>query len=888
MNKLTLFAPIVIAFLWAGCKTQQPAVTMTTTPSEPMEHRNLDTLVISAPEFSLDEMMPEERTFELPTFNASYTREHDLLHTKLDLRFDWEKEQVIGKATLRLTPYFYPTDSLVLDAKGFEFKQVTLEGSKTPLKYDYDGQQITIRLDKTYTRKDTFSVFFDYVATPAESGGSAAITSDKGLFFINPRGEEGNKPQQIWTQGETENNSRWFPTIDKPNERMTQEITLTVEDKFKTLSNGLLVSSKKNSDGTRTDYWKMDMPHAPYLAMIAVGDFAVVQDKWNNIPVEYYVEPEFKDHARAIFPHTPEMLGFFSDKLNYPYPWQKYSQIIVRDYVSGAMENTTAVIFGEFMQATERELLDNLQNEKIVAHEMFHHWFGDLVTTESWANLTLNEGFANYSEYLWLEHKYGEDEAAYHRLQEMQGYMQSSQSSIHPLIHYGYADKEDMFDAHSYNKGGLILHMLRMNIGDDAFFTALNKYLNEHKYTPVEADELRMAFEDVTGRDLMWFFDQWFHNQGHPSLDINYSYDETAKKAIVTVEQTQDPDQMPPIFQLPVTVDIYTGTGAPIRKNITVNQRKQTFEFDLPAKPKLINFDAENMLLSEKTENLTEEELIFQYNNVPTFLDRGEAVQRLAQSESTNPAIKEVLKKALDDKFYAIRGLAIQYADMEDEAVVKKIAELVTNDPHSLVRSAAIEQLAALEDAAYIDVFVKIIENEKSYSVVASALRALQGLDEDKAMQFAQKLEADPNDAIIVALGQLYAQSDDIAGRRIFFENHWNDVDAFDAVDLFDNYAFLISKADSTAVILDAAEKLKAIAISNGQSLWRKFAATKAINALHGEVFARADAATGTTKAQLGDADTRLLGIITEIKSVEKDPQLTQIYVNFPNPAPKP
>ena len=189
-------------------------------------------------------------------------------------------------------------------------------------------------------------------------------------FLSTPRGEDPNKPQQIWTQGETEWNSKWFPTIDKPNERCTQEMYITVEDKFKTLSNGVLVNSIKNEDGTRTDFWKMAQPHAPYLFMIAVGEFAVVQDKWEGIPLDYYVEPEYERSARAIFGNTVEMLDFFSSKLGIKYPWAKYAQIVVRDYVSGAMENTTSVIFGDFVQKHEEDLIDN-NNDRIVAHELF-------------------------------------------------------------------------------------------------------------------------------------------------------------------------------------------------------------------------------------------------------------------------------------------------------------------------------------------------------------------------------------------------------------------------------------------------------------------------------------------------------------------------------------
>ena len=231
------------------------------------------------------------------------------------------------------------------------------------------------------------------------------------------------------------------------------------------------------------------------------GEFAVVEDEpWNGVPVSYYVEEEYEPYAADIFPFTPEMLTYFSDITGVTYPWQKYSQVVVRDYVSGAMENTTGVIFGEFMYGTDRELIDEMNNERIVAHEMMHHWFGDLVTCENWANLTLNEGFANYGEYLWFEHKHGRDEADYHMLNEWNGYFGSVMGGgMHPLIHYSYDDKEDMFDAHSYNKGGSVLHMLRSYVGDDAFFAAWNRYLEDNAFTAVEVDELRMAFEDVTG-----------------------------------------------------------------------------------------------------------------------------------------------------------------------------------------------------------------------------------------------------------------------------------------------------------------------------------------------------------------------------------------------------
>jgi len=462
MKFTNTFSLLAILLLFA-CNSSKKALNQSTSEVNEeeiqevvIEERLLDTMVVTADKPS-NLKNPED--YQLPRYNSSFPLINNIVHTKLDLRFDWSKQYVMGKATLTLKPWFYPVESVTLDAKGFDIHKVSFAGSTAPLKYDYTNDKLTISLGRKIQSNEEYQLFIDYTAKPAETGGkggSEAITSDQGLYFINHDGKTPDKPMQIWTQGETESNSRWFPTVDKPNERCTQEMYITIEDRFKTLSNGLLLSSTKNSDGTRTDYWKMDQPHAPYLFMMAIGEFSVTTEKWQNIPLEYYVEPEYEPSAKNIFGRTPEMLDFFSEITGVKYPWQKYAQVVVRDYVSGAMENTTGVIFGDFVQKTNRELIDN-HNDGIVAHELFHHWFGDYVTCESWANLTMNEGFANYGEYLWFEHQYGKDEADSHRNSEMSTYFQSTaQGGAHDLIHFGYNDKEDMFDAHSYNKGGLV------------------------------------------------------------------------------------------------------------------------------------------------------------------------------------------------------------------------------------------------------------------------------------------------------------------------------------------------------------------------------------------------------------------------------------------------
>ncbi|MDP4712376.1 MAG: alanyl aminopeptidase [Saprospiraceae bacterium] len=881
---MRLISPMLAVLLaLSACKSPQQAGSVSPAQQDNettfTEFRELDTMVIAAPR--IDEEEPEV-AYSLPTYNSSYKRVHDLLHTRLDLRFDWEREAVLGKAELTFTPLFYASDKLILDAKGFEVNSITLNNGQVTPDFAYDGSYISITLDKTYTRADTFQVLIDYTAFPAKSGGSAAITSDQGLFFINPRGEEPNKPQQIWTQGETEWNSKWFPTVDKPNERTTQEMILTVEDRFVTLSNGLLVSSEKNADGTRTDYWKMDLPHAPYLFMIAVGEYAVVKDDWQGIPVDYYVEPEYEADARAIFSNTPEMLSFFSDRLQVDYPWPKFSQVVVRDYVSGAMENTSAVIYGEFVQKSARELIDDLQNEKIVAHEMFHHWFGDYVTCESWANLTMNEGFANYSEYLWLEFRYGKDEADYHLINEWSGYLSSAQgSNAHPLIHFGHENKEEMFDAHSYNKGGSVLHMLRNYVGDEAFWEALNLYLTENAFQAVEAHNLRLAFEKVTGEDLNWFFNQWYFASGHPVLDIAYDYDATAKEAIVRVTQQQDPDFAPAIFELPVSVDVYLDEETKVTHEIRVRERVQEFRFPAEKAPRLVNFDADKVLLAETNDNKGEEEYLFQFYHSDNFMDRFEALSYLRENESASAL--QVFRDALTDDFWVIRAIGATNLGSElPETVVNQIRQMATKDPHSDIRAVALGLLKDVQDEGVVELAAELIGKDPSYTVVSAALEVLMELDRDRALAYTSVLENEKSAVILEAISGLYGETGDLKYLPFFMKNMGNaQVDGYAALAFFTNFFELVKDAELSQV-MELSATVQQIGLSDAQSPWRKLSAMKMLNDLRNHYQEKSAELKSDPTAQQAfqDAVQTISDQMKAVTDAESNEQLKTIYIN--------
>ncbi|MCE3295305.1 MAG: Membrane alanyl aminopeptidase [Crocinitomicaceae bacterium] len=709
-------------------------------------------------------------------FHASETVFTDLVHTKLEVSFDWNKAWLYGKETLTAKPHFYATDSLVLDAKGMEIKSVKLNGAD--LRYSYDSSFLRIKLNKVYNRTETYTVVIDYIAKPDErtTGGSAAITSDKGLYFINPRGEDPNVMPQIWTQGETEASSVWFPTIDAPNVKTTQEILITVDKKYATLSNGKLIKSTENANGTRTDHWKQELPHAPYLFMMGVGGFKVVKDSYTRpdgtkMEVNYYVEPEWEQYGKAIFGETPAMIKFFSELTGVEYPWDKYSQIVVRDYVSGAMENTGAVIFGEFVYKTDRDLQDENDNSTI-AHELFHHWFGDLVTAESWSNLPLNESFANYSQYLWDEHRHGLDEADYNAETEKAGYYQSAENGgSHNLIWYDYDDKEQMFDGHSYNKGGRILHMLRNHLGDEAFFAGLKLYLRTNQFKAAEFHHLRQAFEEVSGQDLTWFFSQWFEASGHPEIEVAYDQHTSPRSVDMRVYQNQSLSKTP-MYRIPVQVMVYDDGGEHLH-TVVIDGTENKFNFPVEGQLKNVIFDYQQCVLGIIKEEKPQEQFIHQYYNGKRYMARKNALTYAG--EGTSDASQQMLLDALSDPFWEIRLTAIEKADKlkDDKAnqAMNKIRALAKNDPNSQVRGEALSFLSKrMSMVDYEDLCLDRLKNDRSYYVVGIALNEISKKNPAMALSEAKKLEKEQSTKIKSTIAQIYAGSGD-ASHLPFFED---------------------------------------------------------------------------------------------------------------------
>ncbi|HLO43198.1 MAG TPA: M1 family metallopeptidase [Leadbetterella sp.] len=790
----------------------------------------------------------------------------DLLHTELQLKPNWTNQTLEGTATLSLKPYFYEQDKLRLNAKSFKISAI--QSAKKDLKYTYDEEFIDIVLPKKFGRTDTLILVIKYIAQPekVKVEGSDAIASDKGLYFVNPQNLAGGLPRQLWTQGETQANSCWFPTIDTPNQNHTQDIYLTVENNLTTLSNGLLVATRQNSDGTKTDHWQMRTPHAVYLTMIAAGSFKkVVDPNFKRFEVSYYVEPEYEKNALDIFGRTPEMITFFEKILGVNYQWTKYAQIPVRNYVSGAMENTTATVHSKTVLKTGNQLVDG-NDDGVIAHELFHHWFGDYVTCESWSHLPLNESFANYSEFLWATHKYGKDEGDFVYINALQDYLYEATQKQVPLIRYEYASREDMFDAHSYQKGGRVLHQLRLEVGDEAFFLSLNHYLKSHAFQTTEIEDLRLSFEKITGRDLKWFFDQWFKLPGHPKVKVLQKVE--GSKLQLTVNQVLDSVNLF-VYKLKIPVKIYTSKNA-TEHILEFDQQEKTFTFDLEGELKNVLLNPDGYFLGNIDQVKTTDEFVYQFQNSNTLYARLFALEALTfkpedgvgENPLQNKVVRDLTIDALKDNFWKIRQTAVQKLfdyDGEDFLKVEKaLQNLIKNETKSNVKADAILAMKNFLNPQN-DLLFRAALNDSSNLVKAAGLEALFTNKVADGAELAERFAPSFDNSIFASVANFYSENPQPKHYEWFMERltKMEGVEVYQYLAIFGSY---LAKSEKE-IVSKSVPYLRDLAM------------------LESEWFVRVSAAQ--VLDMLSDTHEDATKALKDVVAKEKDPRLVNYYEQF-------
>ncbi|MDI6400756.1 M1 family aminopeptidase [Balneolaceae bacterium ANBcel3] len=595
-------------------------------------------------------IVPVQQDWYIPYGPKQTLRERtwDLHHQKLWVRFDFSKEQVLGKTELLFTSK-QPQSTLTLDAKTMRIDSVYALPDHRKYTHQQDSAVVTIELEETFTPGDTLIIAIDFVSFPPE----------RGLYFVNADGKDPVKPTQVWTLGQPEDNSFWFPTIDHPAERMTQEVWISVPPRFSTLSNGLLKKSEIIAgDSLRTDYWKLSQPHAPYLLALAVGEFEIIEEIRDGYLYRYYIEPEYAPYVHLVYENTVEMIRFSENVTGVPYPWDPiYSQAPVHNYIARGMENTTATILYDGVQFNQR-MAPYLCNQDLLLHEVIHQWFGNLITAKDWANLPLNEGFANYYESQFRLHTSGYEEYLWKNQQDRIRYFNEADVYRRPVIFDQYDIPEDMYDRHTYQKAGQILRMLNDYLGEERWDKAIQLWFERYSFQAVDIFDLLSVVEEAAEEPMDWFFNQWFLEPGHPSLVVSTHID--GNVAVLSVTQVQDTTQQP-VFQLNPNITFTFKDGSTKTKRISTLQIENEYHFrmDLPVKD--ILFDPERIILAEYIEDIDDHTIKEHRLNSEHLLVRSESIGMLTGESLSDSKVKQaVIDMTLDDPFWGIRMLAIE------------------------------------------------------------------------------------------------------------------------------------------------------------------------------------------------------------------------------------
>ena len=642
-------------------------------------------------------------------------RYFDIKHIKAELTLATKQKEVRGTVTHTLSPLHPYLTRIELDCgPELEVTKVTKRaegGSAVSCKFATGNGKLTVTLDKAHGTGETLDLAIDYSGSPS-----------KGLQFVLSDPAYPERPLAIWTQGESEDTHYWLPCYDYPNERATSEMIITVEKPLFVVSNGALVETKTNAGDTTTFHWKMDGPHSSYLISLAVGDFAVYHDKVGDLPVDYYVAKGVDEAtARRFMGKTPQMIRFYNESIGQPYPYVKYAQTCLPEF-GGGMENISATSMTDGVLRDEIAALEG-DADGLVAHELVHQWFGDLLTCKDWSHIWLNEGFASYFDPLFVEHDRGEDTFRLEMEDALRGYLGSDRAYRRPIVETRYESSMQMFDGMTYAKGACVLHCLRGFLGDTVWWKGLRAYVAAHKFQVVETDDFRKSMEVASGKDLKWFFNQWVHKAGHPELKVRWHYEDADKTVRVKVEQTQTVDDQTPLFRLPTTLEITEDVGKSRSVPIVIDAAIHEFVIPATAKPRMVQIDPEGWLIKELDFEKSFDENLFQLEHAGCVLGR------LAGARA--------LVKGAKDKTEAVKALSAAWK--REKAVPARVA--------------AIEALAKLKGDAATEVLFRAVwaNPTEAYGARKAALRGLVSWKVKDADQLLEQGLKNPGDRHSIA-----------------------------------------------------------------------------------------------------------------------------------------
>jgi len=642
----------------------------------------------------------------------SRSKEYQLKNIKTHLRFDTDHREVMGDVTHTVSVIREGITALHFDCSELTVNQVTVDGK--PAEFTNTDDKLSVTLSKPAKRGDDHTIEIHYHGFPK-----------KGLYFVLPDKDYPNQPIEVWSQGEDEDTHYYIPIYDYPNNRTTSEMILTVPAGWVTISNGKLVGIKNESDGTKTWDWRQSEPIATYLISVVAGQFDQKDAAWRDMPLNYLVPKGDSAKLQPTYVRTPDMLSTFSDRLGVRYPWVKYAQSAVNDFVVGGMENasaTTLTTRGLVNPAMAGETPED--SDGLVSHEMAHQWFGDLVTCKDWADLWLNEGFATYFEHYWNETHYGQDAVDYEFWRDSRGWFRQERLFSAPIVNYNQ-DNSLQFSGNIYTKGGLVLRMLREKLGDADFFGSLKVYLDTNRYKNVVTADLVKSIEETTGTSVDDFFHQWVFGAGAPKFTVSYEYDAPSSQLKLTVKQTQKVEGRVGLFHVPIQVEVGTD-GGQTTYPIDVQEAEETFTFTIDGQPRMVIFDKGNQILKSVEFHRTPAELIYQLQHAETVPDRADAAAALGEVKENAEVTAALGHTAVTDAFWGVRQEALTAlgAIGGPDAEKQMLAALV--NPWPWVRQTGVEQLGHFpSDATLAQKIADVAEHDKAWRVRGAALEAL-------------------------------------------------------------------------------------------------------------------------------------------------------------------
>jgi aminopeptidase N len=643
------------------------------------------------------------------------SRDYDLQHSRIALRFDLDQKKVIGDVTHTLTVLRDSTSKIVFDSAGLTIQSVTV--NKSSAKFETKDDKLIIPLATPAHTGEKFDVTIRYEGKPT-----------KGLYFILPDKDYPDRPKQVWSQGESEDTRYYLPTYDYPNDRLTTETILTVPASWITVANGKLINVADAANGMKTWTWRESVPSSTYLITVVAGEFDEAKDSWRGIPVTYYAPKGRGDRLSINYSRTPQMIELFSKKLGVDYPWEKYAQSMVDDFVAGGMENSSATTnTSQSLQHPKLAPEFLTGQDDLISHELGHQWFGDLVTCKDWGDIWLNEGFATFMETVWSEAHFGKEQADYERWEAAHQWFAETNLYAKPIVRHDFDDSGE-FDGNAYTKGGWVLYMLRHQLGEDAFYRGLKHYLEVNRGKNVVTADLAKAIEEATHTNVDQFFNQWLYGAGAPKFDLSYKYDDAKHEVALTVKQTQKVEGRVGLFHIPTEVEITTASGAKLFP-ITVSGEKDTavFTFHADGAPLMVLFDKGGHVLKSAEFHKEKKEWLYQLKNATELADRADAISALGKLKGDDEVVAALAETVRSDKAWGVRANAADaLGQLGGPAAAKQLLEALNTAAEPWVRNRVVSALGNFKDDAAITAkLTSVAGDDSSYRARAAALQAL-------------------------------------------------------------------------------------------------------------------------------------------------------------------